>query len=111
MNNQKAIQEMLSLVEFSLEKLVEFSEKNCGFMGDDGAYGLTYPHDVTEYDIKHEGRLEIPQGMVEIHYWDNGEQSIIVSLKEYIDGLKLFLKNKLQMDLFERVSKIKIDNE
>lgn len=99
MNNQKAIQEMLSLVEFSLEKLVELSEKNCGFMGDDGAYGVTYPHDVTEYDIEHEGRLEIPLGMVEIHFWDNGEQSIMVSLKEYIDGLKLFLTNKSKNEI------------
>jgi hypothetical protein len=107
MTNKEIILEVLSLVEFNYERLVSFAEEGKGFMGDEGAYGLTYPENLDKYDKEVEGR-SIPEGMIEVHYWDNGEQSILVPLKEYISTLREFLASKGDAKLSQRVDKIKI---
>lgn len=74
----------------SHSQLVKFALARHGFGGDNGYYGLTYPNDIDEYERVVEGKF-VPEGKVQINYWDGKHKDILVSEKEYILALKNFL--------------------
>ncbi|MGR5134356.1 hypothetical protein [Vibrio alfacsensis] len=74
----------------SKEQLVEFALKRHGFCTDNGYSGVTYPEDLDEYDRIIE-RQYIPDGMVNINYWDGSDKEVMVSENDYLIALKSFL--------------------
>lgn len=84
------------------EQLVDFAEQGAGFGGDDGYYGLLYPDDLDEYDKEVNGEF-IPEGYIEVYYW-NGPQDIIhVEESFYLEELLNYLKEKGNSILTSRV--------
>ena len=73
------------------ERLVEYATSRHGFCGDGGYYGVTYPSDLDEYQIQVEGEF-IPDGSVELHYWDGSHRDLLVLEREYLDALRDHLR-------------------
>ncbi|RCU50090.1 hypothetical protein DU002_10330 [Corallincola holothuriorum] len=67
-----------------------YALKRHGFGGDDGFYGVTYPNDLDEYQIEIEGEF-IPDGFVEINYWDGEHKEIQIPERKYLESLKDYL--------------------
>lgn len=82
----------------SPNKLVEYAKKRHGYMGDDGYYGVTYPGDLDEYQKEVEGEC-IPEGFVEVSFWDGSFNAIQVSEKRYLAELKAHLINSGHLGL------------
>jgi len=93
MNKEEAIQYLLRHNWPTDDELVEFAERGHGFGGDDGYYGITYPDDLDEYEIEVEKR-KIPNGMIEIDYWDGQNDSLLVEEEFYLEKLKEYFANK-----------------
>jgi len=53
---------------------------------------VTYPSDLDEYEKVNEGR-HIPDGMVEIDYWDGEDKEVLIPLKKYLELLHEHLVN------------------
>ena len=75
------------------EQLVQFANERHGYMGDDGYYGATYPSDLDEYQIEVE-RDFIPEGFVEISYWDGAHKETTIKEQKYLEALKAHLLSK-----------------
>ena len=92
------------------EELVQFAEAGHGFGGDDGYYGVIYFSDLDEYDRK-EGKSFIPEGFVEIYYWDGEVKEIQIKEKEYLSLLKKHLEKEEEKVLITRVINLKMTIE
>ena len=71
----------------SPEELVKFAKTRHGYCGDDGYYGVTYPSDLDEYQKQVEGAF-IPDGYIEVMYWDGDFKDIQVMEGEYLKALR-----------------------
>lgn len=87
--------------------LVQFAEAGHGFGGDDGYYGVIYPCDLDEYDREAEKSF-IPEGFLEIYYWDGEVKEIQIQEKEYLLFLKNYLEKEGEKELITRVINLKI---
>lgn len=76
----------------SPNELVEYAKKRHGYMGDDGYYGVTYPGDLDEYQKEVEGEY-IPEGFVEVSFWDGSFNDIQLSEEKYLAALEAHLIN------------------
>lgn len=77
----------------SPKELVEFANACHGYCGDDGCYGVTYPSDLDGYAREVEGEF-IPQGFVEILYWDGAHKELWIPEQEYLSALRQHLSSK-----------------
>ena len=82
--------------------MVQFAEDGHGFGGDDGYYGVIYSGDLDEYD-REVGKSFIPEGFVEIFYWDGEVKEIQIKEKEYLSLLKKHLEKEEEKALIIRV--------
>ena len=96
---------LFSLVEFSAEKLVSFAKNDHGYVGDDGAYSVTYFSDLDEFEKAHEMR-DIPEGMVEIACY--GQDSVLVSETDYLHALQRYLENGGQPKLAQEIQRLSL---
>ncbi|WP_136810751.1 hypothetical protein [Desulfosediminicola flagellatus] len=82
-----------------LSQLSEFAKKRHGYGNSDGGFGITYEHDLDDYDRDVEGSF-IPKGHVEVYgYWGKPdgyeihikEHDYLLVLAEVLEkeGLKL----------------------
>jgi hypothetical protein len=76
----------------SPEKLLEFALARHGFACQDGIYGLTYPEDLHELQ-RAEGE-SIPEGYLELGYWNDGPRFQLISEQHYLQTLQRFLYSK-----------------
>jgi hypothetical protein len=93
MTNLTAVKrsEIVFLLEhFSRARCVKEAERAGGFMSDGGYSGILYPASLDEYDKQVLG-LNIPEGFVELHYWDGDFRSIQMSEGEYLAELRKHL--------------------
>ncbi|WP_269630763.1 hypothetical protein [Pelomonas sp. BJYL3] len=67
-------------------ELVQYAKARHGFGGDDGYYGVTYPSDLDDYQREVEGE-HIPEGSVEVHYWDGAFRDLLVPEYEFLEVL------------------------
>ena len=84
----------------SPEDLVKYAQEKRGYGGDDGYYGVTYPSDLDEYQKQVEGEF-IPEGYVEVSYWDGDFQSIQIKEAEYLSALRAHLVSIKRDDLLK----------
>jgi hypothetical protein len=83
--------EIVFLLEhFSRARCVKEAERAGGFMSDGGYSGVLYPASLDEYDKQVLG-LNIPEGFVELHYWDGDFRSIQLPEGEYLAELRKHL--------------------
>ena len=87
----------------SPKKLVEYANKGHGYIGDDGYYGVTYPGDLDEYQKEVEGEF-IPEGFVEVSFWDGSFNAIQISEKRYLAELKAHLINCGYLELAQELN-------
>ena len=85
---------------WSNNRLVELAEEESGYVGDDGAYGVWYLDQLVD-----------GKRMVQIGYWYNGEESIDITLNEYLRSLKEHLQTSNEAPLVARVDAIIRKNE
>ncbi len=104
------IDERISDIGFTPDDLVNYAESGHGYMADEGFFGVTYPDDLDEYEKVHDGR-NIPNGMVEIDYWDGEDIEVLISLSDYLHCLIKYLEKIGETSLVERVNKIVKKNE
>ena len=96
------VEKILSYGWPPLDKLVEFAVKRHGFGGDDGYYGITYPSDLDDHDRVN--GYTIPEGIVEISYWDGEIKEVLIEKKEY---LTLLLAHLDKLDVPELAREIR----
>ncbi len=96
------IRERIFDIGFTPDELINYAENGHGYMGDEGYFGITYPTDLDEYEIVHDKR-NIPDGMVEIEYWDGEDKEVLIPLLKYLEALKLVLQEKSESSLVSRV--------
>lgn len=102
MNKTEAIENIFNYDWPSDEQLVDFAERSTGFGGDDGYYGILYPEDLDEYDKKVNGDF-IPEGFIEIYYWNGPEDIVHVEEQFYLQQLLTYLKKNASSTLVTRV--------
>jgi hypothetical protein len=88
----------------SPNKLVEYAKKRHGYMGDDGYYGVTYPCDLDEYQREVEGKF-IPEGFVEVSFWDGSFNASQISEEKYLAALKAHLVNCGHLELAQELNR------
>lgn len=87
------------------DELVRFANERHGFGGDDGGYGVTYPDDLDEYEREIEQQF-IPEGSVEIYCSAYTDKDIIISEKQYLSALKLYLEKTNQHHLAYKLKNV-----
>lgn len=102
MNESEIFKQLFSQSWPDDEGLVKYALDRHGFGGDDGCYGVTYPSDLDEYQREVEGEL-IPEGCVEISYWDGQDQEIQCKEHEYLSALKAHLLSSGAVSLAEKL--------
>jgi len=102
MNRSEIYTQLFSYEWPSNEQLVEYSNKRHGYGGDDGYYGVTYPSDLDEYQREVEGEY-IPDGYVEINYWDGEHREIQVLETEYLSELRNYLLSEGDKALADKI--------
>lgn len=103
MNKKEIYDQIFSYNWPKAERLVEYANKKHGYGGDDGYYGVTYPTDLDEYD-REVDNIIIPEGYVEINYWDGAHRDIQVTEKEYIVELRKYLRRTGNSVLSEKLN-------
>ena len=86
---ENEILEQLFSLDWAPEQLVEFANKRHGYASD-GYTGITYPSDLDEYQKEVEGEF-IPDGFIEIMYWDGAEKELLIREESYLAALKMHL--------------------
>jgi len=107
MNIEEILDHVFSYKWPSDEKLVDYAIARHGFGGDDGYYGVTYPSDLDEYYTEVEGQY-IPDGYVEINYWDGEQKEVQIPESEYLAALKRYLLNSGKKSLADLIIKDKL---
>jgi len=93
MNKSEIFEQIFSHNWPDEESLVKYAIDRNGFGGNDNYYGVTYPTDLDEYQREVEGEY-IPEGYLEINYWDKQHKEIKCTESEYLAALKAHLINK-----------------
>ncbi|MGU5761570.1 hypothetical protein [Aeromonas hydrophila] len=88
----------------SPNELLDYANKRHGYMGDDGYYGVTYPGDLDEYQREVKGEY-IPEGFVEVSFWDGSFNAIQISEEKYLTALKVHLINCGCLELAQELSR------
>lgn len=87
------------------EELVSLALERRGFGGDDGYYGLAYPHDLDEYDQAL--GAGIPEGMLELTYFDDGIKEALIPERDYLELLEAFLRERNKSGLAKKMDGFK----
>lgn len=98
MSKAEIYAQLFSYDDLSAQEIMNCANNRYSYMGDNGYYGVTYPEDLDEYQREVEGKF-IPNGYVEIAYWDGDFQEIKVLEKEYLDELRVYLEQSGQFKL------------
>ncbi|MGX1185463.1 hypothetical protein AB7M29_003142 [Pseudomonas sp. F-14 TE3623] len=72
------------------DELTSYAISHHGYVGDDGYYGMRFCSDLDEFEREVEGAF-IPEGFVEIMFWDGDHKEIQIPENNYIFGLKKHL--------------------
>ncbi len=105
MNEIEVIRRLFDFNWPSDDELVEFAEKKTGYGGDDGYYGVLYPGDLDDYDKEVDG-YHIPDGMIEVAYWNGDDDVIQVPEELYLQELLIYLKTNEKHELSSRIGKL-----
>lgn len=109
MNESEILEQVFSHGWPTGEDLVLYAIRRHGFGGDDGFYGVTYPDDLDEYQVEVKGEF-IPEGFVEINYWDGEHKEIQVPELRYLESLKDHLRRTGLELLAEKLANAKQEN-
>ena len=84
------------------EQLVTFADNRHGYGADNGYYGVKYPSDLDEYQREVEGEF-IPDGYVEINFWDGNHCKIQTLESEYLSEVEKYLINSGSENLADKL--------
>ena len=90
MNKQQIYKQLFSEDWPTNEELFTYANNRHGYGGDDGYYGVSYSSDRDDYQREVEGEY-IPDGYLEVNYWDGEHRELQVLETEYLSELKNYL--------------------